>query len=141
MSVGTFQPKSSVVHEKFDDETVTVNLETGCYFSLKGSADAIWALAAAGHSQSQIVARLRESYDGDATEIEATTTAFLNRLVEESLLERANGETSTAAVALEGGLFVPPSLQKYTDMEELLQLDPVHEVDHMGWPNAKPREI
>jgi len=30
-------------------------------------------------------------------------------------------------------------LQKYTDMEELLQLDPIHEVDKFGWPSAKPR--
>jgi hypothetical protein len=139
--VGPFQPKPSVVHEKFDDETVTVNLDTGCYFSLRGSADAIWALAAAGLSQPEIVARLREAYEGDAAEIEAAATAFLDRLVEESLLERAHREASKATVALEGGPFVPPSLQKYTDMEELLQLDPVHEVDNMGWPNAKPREL
>lgn len=138
--MGTFQPKSSVVHEKFDDETVTVNLETGCYFSLRGSADAIWMLAAAGLPRTQIVSRLCAAYDGDAGEIESATNEFLDRLVEESLLEHTSRNAPAADVALEGGLFVPPLLQKYTDMEELLQLDPVHEVDHMGWPNAKPRE-
>jgi hypothetical protein len=28
-----------------------------------------------------------------------------------------------------------PKLGKYTDMQELLLLDPVHEVDEAGWPN------
>lgn len=138
--MGAFQTKSSVVHEKFDDETVTVNLETGCYFSLRGSADAIWSLAAAGVSQSDIVSRLCTSYVGDAETIRSATDAFLDRLVEEALLERTDREALEPAIALEGGPFEPPALQKYTDMEELLQLDPVHEVDQMGWPNAKPRE-
>lgn len=136
-----FQPKSSVVHEKFDDETVTVNLETGCYFSLRGSADAIWALAGAGLSRSDIVSRLCETYKGDTAEIADAANAFLDRLVEESLLERSDRESQADSIALEPGPFEPPLLQKYADMEELLQLDPVHEVDNMGWPNAKPREI
>jgi hypothetical protein len=30
--------------------------------------------------------------------------------------------------------FVAPVLDKYTDMQELLLLDPIHEVDASGWP-------
>ena len=34
--------------------------------------------------------------------------------------------------------FSPPTLEKYTDMEELLALDPIHEVNEVvGWPNVK----
>jgi hypothetical protein len=29
-------------------------------------------------------------------------------------------------------------LHKYTDMEELLLLDPIHDVDETGWPNKSP---
>ena len=32
--------------------------------------------------------------------------------------------------------FEAPKLSKYTDMEQLLLLDPVHDVDETGWPNA-----
>jgi hypothetical protein len=31
--------------------------------------------------------------------------------------------------------FVEPALNKYTDMQELLLLDPVHEVSEAGWPS------
>ena len=30
-----------------------------------------------------------------------------------------------------------PVLQKYTDMEDLLLLDPIHDVDEAGWPARK----
>ena len=30
--------------------------------------------------------------------------------------------------------FVAPQLHKYTDMQELLLLDPIHDVDQEGWP-------
>jgi hypothetical protein len=29
-----------------------------------------------------------------------------------------------------------PVLNKYTDMQDLLLLDPIHEVDERGWPNS-----
>ena len=31
--------------------------------------------------------------------------------------------------------YVAPTLQKYSDMQDLLLIDPVHEVDETGWPN------
>jgi hypothetical protein len=133
-----YQPKKSVIHEKFDDETVIVNLETGCYYSLQGTGDAVWAHAAAGLSQAEIVARFSASFDAPAGEIGETISEFLEKLVGEQLLEAADAASGGVTPALVGGAFVPPSLQKYTDMEELLQLDPIHEVDELGWPSAKP---
>ena len=34
--------------------------------------------------------------------------------------------------------FEAPILHKYTDMQDLLLLDPIHEVDEAGWPSVKP---
>lgn len=33
--------------------------------------------------------------------------------------------------------FTPPVLNKFTDMQELLLLDPIHDVDETGWPKRK----
>ena len=33
-------------------------------------------------------------------------------------------------------LFESPNLQKYTDMQAMLWLDPIYEVDETGWPNT-----
>ena len=32
--------------------------------------------------------------------------------------------------------YVPPVLEKFTDMQDLILLDPVHEVSERGWPHA-----
>ncbi|HAR48554.1 MAG TPA: hypothetical protein DCR81_00210 [Smithella sp.] len=37
-------------------------------------------------------------------------------------------------------VFNAPVLNKYTDMQDLLILDPIHEVDATGWPSTKPSE-
>jgi len=133
-----FRPKKSVIHEKFDDETVIVNLETGCYYSLQGTGDAVWALAASGLSEPQIVSRCCESFRGEPDVIRQAISAFVESLVREALLERSDTAGNAPLQQFAGGAFMTPSLQKYTDMEELLQLDPIHEVDELGWPSAKP---
>jgi hypothetical protein len=134
-----YRQKTSVVHEQFGDETVIVNLDTGCYFSIDGAAAAIWALAVGGLSHVEILSQGDKAHTGDHERIRAETEEFLAKLVEEKLLDPT--DNAPAAVqpppAGEPKIWVSPTLQKYTDMEEMLQLDPIHEVDEMGWPQAK----
>jgi Coenzyme PQQ synthesis protein D (PqqD) len=137
-----YKKKSSVVHERFDDETVIVNLDTGCYFSIDGAGDTIWALVVEGLSQADAVARLCAIYDGDKAVIRAETDEFLARLVEEKLIEPTDVSAGGVPQAAAGPPkpWAAPTIQKYTDMEEMLQLDPIHEVDEMGWPQARKVE-
>jgi len=134
--------KKSVVHEQFGDETVIVNLDTGCYYSVQGVGDRIWALVVADGSRDGIVQRVLAEYSGDPVQLAQQTQAFLDRLVEEALVDPIAAEPGDAVNGIhefagEKKIFVAPSVEKYTDMEELLQLDPVHEVDLYGWPEAK----
>ena len=134
-----YRRKSSVVHEQFGDETVIVNLDTGCYFSIDGTGDAIWAWVTGGLSHDEIVARVGMGYEGDQALIRAQTEGFLSRLVEEKLLEPTHEARDIAPPIVDSATrpWKPPALQKYTDMEQMLQLDPIHEVDEMGWPQTK----
>jgi hypothetical protein len=34
--------------------------------------------------------------------------------------------------------YTKPVLNKYTDMQQLLLADPLHEVQEAGWPHTKP---
>jgi hypothetical protein len=36
--------------------------------------------------------------------------------------------------------FTRPVLNKFGDMQDLLLLDPIHEVDEAGWPYSKPED-
>jgi len=139
----SFELKPSTVHERFGDETVILNLDSGSYYSAQGIASIIWGLVSDGCSESNIVQRIRAGFSGDADEVARATQRFLDQLVVEALVEsHATADSSGDAihgahVAAPTEVFSAPVLQKYTDMEEMLLLDPIHEVDEHGWPSAK----
>jgi len=136
-----FKPSRKVLHERFGDEAVIVHLDSGSYYSVQHSGDLIWQRAIDGASESEIVTLIVDTYEGDRATIEAETTAFLDRLVAECLMDVVEKPAlvQTPATATGGKRipFIAPTLQKYTDMEELLLLDPIHEVDELGWPSAR----
>jgi len=138
--VRVFRPRSSTVHERFGEETVILNLESGCYYSVQATGNAIWELVCGGTSDAGIQRQVRQSYAGSSEAIVDATTAFLDQIVAEGLVdvtETAEAGDQAAPGPVESAPdFVPPLLQKYTDMEEMLLLDPIHEVDEHGWPSA-----
>ncbi len=82
-----------------------------------------------------------ERYDAPRPVVEPAVTRFVERLLEEALLVAANGDGPAAAAPARAErrrarLVREPRLDKYTDMQELLLLDPIHEVDERGWPNS-----
>jgi hypothetical protein len=63
--------------------------------------------------------------------------AFIASLVEEQLLQESIADTEApVTVAARGGAlaYARPQLQVYTDMKDLLQLNPIHDVSEEGWP-------
>lgn len=147
----TIQKK--VVHEVFDDEVIVVNLESGSYYSVSGSGAEIWKLIGSGASLPEVIRAVGATYHGDRAEVERSVGLFVDELWAEQLIAPAehaagldgggadgDGATTDAARPLDGGrpAFEAPVLEKYTDMEQLLLLDPIHDVDETGWPNAAP---
>lgn len=137
-----------VVHETIDGEVVLVNLDKGDYFSLVKVGTDIWDGLTRGLSRGDVVSEIMQRYEGDRELIENAVNDLIEQLQREELIiiapsEKANNiELSNGQTQVNGEreklTFEPPSLQKYTDMEELLALDPIHEVDEqMGWPSAK----
>ena len=129
---------SHIVHEDFGGEVVVVNLKTGTYYGLNGTAVTIWQAVSDRLSAAQCAARVAGQYRGDAGAVTAGVTAFLERLESEELIMASGepaGEAPVDPAAAASEAFVAPTFQRCTDMEELLVLDPVHEVDEMGWPS------
>jgi len=136
-----------VVHETIDGETVILNLQSGNYYSLDGIGAQIWNYIEKGATVYHIIDMLRSDFKGDRDEIESETNKFLSELVEEKLVILDESDTSdsfqTDANKLENDIqkqersFIPPILNKYTDMQDLLLLDPIHDVDDSrGWPTV-----
>jgi hypothetical protein len=133
----------NVVAEAFGDEIVTVNLDTGVYYSMTGTAASIWTLLNQGHAADDIEVAMTAAHEGDASSISSAVSAFITRLVEEKLIVAAEpGGHSTEAIAppSERRAFMPPVIDVHSDMQDILLLDPVHDVDQAGWPLAADME-
>jgi hypothetical protein len=136
-----------VTHETIDGEAVILNLDTGSYYSVNNAAAVIWNLLDSGMTIKRIIETISARFTGSPKEIEAGVQALIEKLAEEGLIivnAEVDGTTAeqvelTAVRHPEPEPFEFPALHKYTDMEDLLLLDPIHDVDDIGWPN-KPRD-
>jgi hypothetical protein len=131
----------AIAHEAFTDEVVLINLETGNYYSTAQVGAEIWALIAAGANVAAIEQHVAREHTGSRDVIHASVDAFLQTLVRENLIVPAAEPAADAIPAIRTGPptpFKPPELQRYSDMQELLALDPVHDVDETGWPARLP---
>ena len=132
----------AVIAEVIDNEAIIVNLDKGAYYSLRDSACAIWELLAQQLTVPAVVQGLTARFTGAPAEIQTGVETLLAELLREELLTPGEGPVAAPPPLHNGNgnrpVFQPPVLEKFTDMADLLLLDPIHEVDEMGWPHAAP---
>ena len=137
----------NVIHETIDGEAVIVNLQTGSYYSIDKVGASVWSHLEKGLSVAGIVDAIDGEYSGKRGDIDAGVRALFTQLEQEGLVVPAQTSTATEAAAVavaanghERPRFERPVLHKYTDMEDLLLLDPIHDVGEKGWPNAPDKK-
>ncbi|GJL83674.1 MAG: hypothetical protein DHS20C01_33080 [marine bacterium B5-7] len=138
-----------VIRESFDDEDVIVNLDTGSYFSLNKTGTKIFNLLEAGATIDSASDHMIQTHTGDVAVIDLAVCNLIEQLLTEGLIlavERTESMDNHDAAPIpddaeEKPAFTPPILEKYTDMQEMLLLDPVHDVDDSGWPARKPDSV
>ncbi len=135
----------TVIHESIDGEVVIVNLDTGGYFGLNPAATAVWRLIDGHRPVSEVLDRMRARYGACSRYSDEQVRRFLARLGENALVESgpsaAEQETQTPPETARGQSedYEAPELLAYTDMQDLLLLDPIHDVGDGGWPKTKSR--
>lgn len=137
MSHGRYRlRRPQVVAEIVDDEVIAINMETGVYFNMRGWSAHVWTLLAAGHSLEEVTTTLVAAVGDVATDAVAE---FFTALLADDLLvpdpDATPGDLPPAPAEVWGGL----SLERFTDMTDLILLDPVHDVNPSdGWPKVDP---
>ncbi|MBN2083946.1 MAG: PqqD family protein [Anaerolineales bacterium] len=134
-----------VVYQTIDNETIIIDFDNGAYFSAEGVGAEIWEGLAKGIPVGQIQRAVAQRYAGEEREIQSGVGQFIASLQRESLILHREGASADPGPIPDKGIadagsrpaFLPPQLRKYTDMQDLLLLDPIHEVDNQGWPIAK----
>lgn len=131
-----------IVSETIDGEAVIVSLSRGVYYSLDQVGVDVWDLISKGYSSAKIVRTMQQKFDGEPQLIERSVLDLFAQLQAEQLVTAIAPSTEEDATPITESpvkeKFVPPVLQKYSDMVDLLMLDPIHDVDETeGWPTKR----
>lgn len=136
----------NVTSEKIDEEVIIVNLLNGNYYSVVDLAAYLWGQIQQCYSVGSIRDKLLADFAERGESIDEDLSDFLSKLESEGLIVKAGSDESPKRPAEQGDLVeikIPdaysiPILTCYTDMRDLLLLDPIHDVADVGWPTAKP---
>jgi hypothetical protein len=132
---------ASVIYEVIDGEAVMINLDSGNYYTLNDSGAFIWEFVKQQGSVADIAGLVARRYGKPVAEIESSVAAFFGHLTKESLIlpVPANGSALSPPSAA-ATPYAPPELMVFSDMQDLLLLDPIHEIDEQGWPYTAPKK-
>jgi len=128
-----------VACQTLQGESVLLNFESGCYYSTEGMGSAIIRLLQQRVTVAEIVGHMARAGAAGTGEAGATVGAFLAELEHEELIALDTGPAPPAwdPPPLRAGDAVgPPTLQKFSDLQDLLLLDPIHDSSEAGWPWA-----
>ena len=134
-----------VSSETIDGEAIIIDFISGAYFSTDKLGAVIWEKLKAGLPTEHIVNEIKQRYPNQAEECGQAIAHFIAQLESEKLVVADAGEVNTAAATNQDQACYPeqyaaPLLNKYTDMQDLLLLDPIHETDAQGWPMRKKQD-
>lgn len=131
---------TDTIAETIDGEVILIHLGTGAYYSLRGVGADIWAAIERGASRGEMLDMLEARYDAPRDELDLHLARHLEELQTEGLAgPEAAAERHLVVVAEPVSSrmpFSPPLLEKHTDMQDLILIDPVHEVEARGWPHT-----
>ena len=126
--------KRVVVSETVADEAIVINMESGTYHRIAGTASQLWTALAEGSTLDGWAAKaavdLPSLTPGHLAAL-ALSLAEVNLILLDDTRRAELGEIADA----EGSPLDP--VESYDDMADLLLIDPIHDVDEHGYPEAQ----
>jgi Coenzyme PQQ synthesis protein D (PqqD) len=83
----TLMPHPSVVSRRVHDEVVLVHLDTNRIYALNSTAARFWELVEEGCSRAEAEARLVETFEVEAAEVNHEVDECVKQLVDEGLVQ------------------------------------------------------
>lgn len=123
-----------------DGEVVAIHLGTGIYYSLRGPAALVWQGLTRPNDAAGLARALAGQFEVGEEQAGKDAETFAQQLLQEQLViaveTAVSGELAAAAGARRA--YTVPQLERYADLQDLLLLDPIHDVGAQGWPQRPP---
>ena|SRR6218665_328954 len=131
---------TNIAQEVFGSEAVLINIPLGKYYSIRGTTGIrILELLQEPANVESIWSEIQNEFQLDETTSRTDIEAFLIQLENESIITEVFETVSF--VGKETALKLPyekVELEIFDDMQELILLDPIHDVESFrGWPQKK----
>jgi len=122
------RPNTATVAAKvIDGEAIIMNLSTGAYYSMDGAGAVVWELLEGGSSAEALSAGLAARYGLESGAVQADLERLVAELLREELIlgaEESAAPDPPPRRAATAQPYAAPILNKYTEMADLLALDP-----------------
>lgn len=127
-----------VAADLFEGEYIIANLDTGLYYSLQGAGIYFLKNLPFGAPE-EIITKFCEAFSQEKETVQSDLKSVWEELEREAIVVPANGQSDKDSLEMPE-IFEPSSFNSYADMQDLLALDPIHEVDEEGWKKKGENE-
>jgi len=131
--------QESVSSDFVDGEVVAIHLGTGIYYSLRGPAALLWQALEKSSDEAGLAGWLTAQYEVPVEQAGKDVAGFMQQLLAEQLIIATDTAPAPAGLGGERRPYTAPQLERYADLQDLLLLDPIHEVNEQGWPHQPPQ--
>lgn len=128
------------VDETVDGEALMMDMVRGNYYCCAGASAVAWNALKQGRDVDAVAAVLVGAYGISVEQASADLGQFVGALVAEDLLVAVDDDTAAATVdapteVAAGSDYDGLRFDRFTDLADLILLDPVHDVSEAGWPH------
>lgn len=132
----TYTFSSSISFERLNGEIIIISFDSGDYFSCFGTASDILTLINQRASCDQIIKTLSNYYN--ETLIKDQVLNFIKRCLTEQIIVESDDKSSmnfSLPDDYDRSKWNEPILEKFSEYNDLLLIDPIHDSSLEGWPN------
>lgn len=127
-----YQLSKRVVADLFEGEYIIANLDTGLYYSLQGLG--VFLLKNLPFAEpTKVFQKFSEAFSNQKESVLADLNEIWTQLENEAIVVPYLDALANLVEVEIPAVYEPSSFNRYADMQDLLALDPIHEVNEEGW--------
>ncbi len=127
----------NVSWERVANEVIAIQLETGRYYNLLDISADLWCQMNPGVSLETLTQEFSKLFP-NVDDVKLQIESFLDSCCKARLIlqiDNLDKVENWEKFPIESKVWNSPEAVEYSDLQDLILVDPIHDVDQSGWPN------